>query len=694
MVSSPAALAGHVTLALPLTRPHDAGVPVHPGTVPGRGDVEWPSRHTGAMTKLWRVAVLLPALGLVAVGSGFAGWSSVMIGAVVGVTGAVALLVLRRHPTHRIGWLLAVQSCLVAAMAPGGGGDNQWTFVAGQLLQGGWVLAIVCPVLIAYLFPDGHALSRGWATWIVAFVAGYVVFMLAAAGDRSGFVEVFPSHEPPLPTLSQPVAGVVGLVALAFVPASLVGAVISARRRYNRSTGQERLQLQWFALSALSLPAMMGLLWTTYFLDINSDAVVYPILAVGLSAIPVGIGIGILRWGLFDVELVLSRALTYGALSLGVIVLYAALLLLTERLLTNRSAAGLFAAAVVAVAVQPAHAWLRRRIERAVYGYRSQPHEALRMLADRAELADPLGLTESITATVAEALKVEQAWVEEDSEPEPGERVLRAPLVHRGVRLGDLAVGVPPGRQFSAADTELFHDLAKYAAVLVGAERLNAQLVRSRAGLVTAREEERRRLRRDLHDGLGPSLAAIVLKLNAAETRPTEGERRALLAETRDEARAAIAEVRRLVDDMRPPAIDEVGLLNAIRQRVGSLSADLTVEVDGPPEMPPLPAAVEVAAFRIASEAVTNAARHAGASRCRVTLELDDALAVTVTDNGRGAPVETRTGVGWTSMRERAAELGGSCTISTPLHGGLVVRAVLPLVDIPHDTDIEAEVTP
>ena len=185
-----------------------------------------------------------------------------------------------------------------------------------------------------------------------------------------------------------------------------------------------------------------------------------------------------------------------------------------------------------------------------------------------------------------------------------------------------------------------------------------------------------------------------MLKLNAAETRPTEGERRALLAETRDEARAAIAEVRRLVDDLRPPAIDEVGLLNAIRQRVGSLSADLTVEVDGPQEMPPLPAAVEVAAFRIASEAVTNAARHAGASRCRVTLELDDALAVTVTDNGRGAPVETRTGVGWTSMRERAAELGGSCTISTPLHGGLVVRAVLPLVDIPHDTDIEAEVTP
>lgn len=246
---------------------------------------------------------------------------------------------------------------------------------------------------------------------------------------------------------------------------------------------------------------------------------------------------------------------------------------------------------------------------------------------------------------------------------------------------------MPEGRQLSTADAALFTDLARHAAVLVRADRLTTELRQSRARLVTAREEERRRLRRDLHDGLGPSLAAIVLKLNAAETQSTEDDRSALLAETRDEARAAIGEVRRLVDDLRPPAIDEVGLLGAIRQRVTSLSGTVLIEVVGPESMPPLSAAVEVAAFRIASEAVTNVVRHSGASRCRVTVELDGAFALTVTDNGRGAEPNTGHGIGWTSMRQRAAELGGSCTISSRAEGGLVVRAVLPLPDTPDAPD-------
>jgi two-component system NarL family sensor kinase len=147
--------------------------------------------------------------------------------------------------------------------------------------------------------------------------------------------------------------------------------------------------------------------------------------------------------------------------------------------------------------------------------------------------------------------------------------------------------------------------------------------------------------------------------------------------------------VRRLVDDLRPPAIDEVGLLGAIRQRVTSLSGDLTVEVIGPDSLPDLPAAVEVAAFRIAAEAVTNVVRHSGASRCRVAIELDGAFAITVTDNGRGAGLNTGQGIGWTSMRQRAAELGGSCTISSRAEGGLVVRAVLPLADAPDEKDAE-----
>jgi signal transduction histidine kinase len=235
---------------------------------------------------------------------------------------------------------------------------------------------------------------------------------------------------------------------------------------------------------------------------------------------------------------------------------------------------------------------------------------------------------------------------------------------------------------------DLIQDLARYAAILVRSEQLNDELRDSRSRIVAGREEERRRLRRDLHDGVGPSLAAVVLKLNATQSRTDTHERNALIAETRDEVKAAIAEVRRLVDDLRPPAIDEVGLLNAIRQRASSLSGDVTFEIIGPDPLPPLPAAVEVAAFRIASEAMTNVARHSGATRCHVGVEVNGAFQLTVSDNGHGTDRTTTGGVGWTSMRERAAELGGSCTITSRPEGGLVVRAVLPLSE---DEPVEAD---
>jgi signal transduction histidine kinase len=153
-----------------------------------------------------------------------------------------------------------------------------------------------------------------------------------------------------------------------------------------------------------------------------------------------------------------------------------------------------------------------------------------------------------------------------------------------------------------------------------------------------------------------------------------------VLAEIRDETRAAIREVRRLVDGLRPPAIDEVGLTSAIRQRAASLcSENLSYEVESPEALPALPAAVEVAIFLIASEAMTNVAKHARATRCKVELTLGPTLDLTVSDNGRGLDGQSQRGVGWTSMLERAAELGGSCTISARPAGGVFVRAVFPL---------------
>ncbi len=217
------------------------------------------------------------------------------------------------------------------------------------------------------------------------------------------------------------------------------------------------------------------------------------------------IGIAILRHRLFDIRVVLSRTLTYGGLAGAVAGCYALLLLGTDRLFGDSAVGGLLAVAVVAVAVQPAYALLNTRVERWVYGYRSDPAAALRRLGTSLESADPLDVVDTIAASVADALRVEHAWVETGDAGDSDEPVVtRVALVHRGERIGDLAVEVPPGRNLSAADTALLHDLARHAAVTVRAAQLARELQASRSQIVSAREEERKRLRRDLHDGVGP----------------------------------------------------------------------------------------------------------------------------------------------------------------------------------------------
>jgi two-component system NarL family sensor kinase len=652
------------------------------------------------------VAALLPFVGLAALGVAAAqdpdqarSWLVVPILLVIITPGVMGFLLLRRDDRNRIGWLLSIHSAFVgtAFSTPSGTDDSTTTLVIAQLSGGLWVLLYVCLVLIAYLFPDGHFRNRRWRRWGQVCLAGYVLFVVGAASDPSSFHELYPGKELPLTLLPTTLSNVVGMVGFGVVVASLVGTVVCARLRLRDATGDERLQLLWFSWAALTIPATIACCWLDFALTGGAETLTLLAVCVLGCAIPVAIGVAILRTRLFDIELILSRTVTYAVLTAGVIGIYALVLWLTREFAGTGTAAGLVSVGIVAVVVQPAHNWLRRRVERMVYGDRSEPGLALRRLADRVEGAtDPAGVIDSVTASVVDALRVDRAWVDRDEAgPGPsvghGDHVVRVPLVHRGERLGDLAVEVPPGRNLSAADVALLHDLVRHAAVVVRAADLAADLQASRARLVKAREEERRRLRRDLHDGLGPSLAAIVLKLNAAQSRVDDGARAELMQQTLDEATAAISEVRRLVDDLRPPAIDEVGLVGAIGQRAASLThgSELAIDVSGPAALPQLPAAVEVAAFRIASEAMTNVSRHSGATRCVVHIAVNGSFELTVSDNGRGARAGTVSGVGWTSMSERAGELGGSCTVSSRTGGGLVVRAVLPLSDTETPAGVE-----
>lgn len=594
----------------------------------------------------------------------------------------VGLLVLVRAAQRRIGWLLVAQGlCWAVLLVLPDGGMGHAELVADQLTAGSWVFLFLWLVLISYLLPDGHIASPRWRLWVKVGLAGVVAFLVGTAGDASAFRSDHHGAEPPVPWLPQPLSGLLGAVGLVLTVLLLFGSVLAVRARLRRSSGDTRLQLLWLVWGATSLPVALALVWAGHFVFGGNPVVVDFALVLAGVALPVTIGIGILRHRLFDIQVVLSKTLTYGVLTMLALGAYAALLALADLVLGHRSAGGLVAVCLVAVAVHPTYALLRRRIERWVYGYRSDPAAALRRLGADVESADPLRVVDTITASVADALRADRVWVRTSGGPgwdDP--RVTVVPLVHRGDRIGDLVVGLPPGRSLSAADTALLHDLARHAAVTVRAAQLAGELQASRSRIVTAREEERKRLRHDLHDGVGPSLAAILLKLQAAQSRTDNDERNALLDEVRNETKSAITEVRRAVDDLRPPAIDEVGLIGAIRQRAVSLSTDsMLFQVLGPDSLPPLPAAVEVAAFRIACEAMTNVARHSGATRCNVQLDLDGTLGLTVSDNGCGRSRAVGRGVGWSSMTERAAELGGSCTSSGSGDSGLVVRAVLPL---------------
>jgi signal transduction histidine kinase len=214
-------------------------------------------------------------------------------------------------------------------------------------------------------------------------------------------------------------------------------------------------------------------------------------------------------------------------------------------------------------------------------------------------------------------------------------------------------------------------------------EQANAELQRSREGLISAREEERRRLRRDLHDGVGPQLAALMLELETAGDLVSENpEASALMAKLSRRAREIVSDVRRSVHALRPPALDELGLVGALEE--GAIQygpAGLRISVEDPEELSRLPAAVEVACYRIVQEALANVVRHAGASNCSIRIWPDEeasVLVVEVEDDGRGIRDHDRMGVGLISMRERTEELGGTCTVRRLGGGGTLVTALLP----------------
>jgi signal transduction histidine kinase len=359
------------------------------------------------------------------------------------------------------------------------------------------------------------------------------------------------------------------------------------------------------------------------------------------------------------------------------------------------------AAAAAALAVLPVLARAQRVVNHLMYGQRDEPASALAALGERLQAVMlPTDVADATVHTIARSLRVPHVGLDIADEQggmhpvaehgTPLAPVHAEPLLHHGVVVGRLRVS-SRGREdpLESADLALVRSLARQVGPAVQAVRLHADLVRARAAVVTLREEERRRLRRDLHDGIGPVLATIALKAGLAARTVPDGPARELLGQIGTEVASGLGDVRRLAEELRPPAIDELGVVGAVRRRAEALSGTMDVEVSAPADRLTLPAAVESAAYGIAVEAMTNAVRHSGGSHVSVSIEVAAPdLVVLVRDDGSGLAPDRVPGVGLRSMRERAEELGGRCEVRSAGSGtevpatagpGTEVWATIPL---------------
>ncbi len=406
--------------------------------------------------------------------------------------------------------------------------------------------------------------------------------------------------------------------------------------------------------------------------------------AIGLAGPPVAIAIAMLRHQLFDVELTLSRTVAFGLITAVGVAVYVVLVYGVEAVAPG-SSWGVLLVAVVALVAAVVRDRVQEVVDRRLFGNR---HNAYAVVADVgrrvAAASQPIDALQRLVDGLRDTLRLPYAAFVSDGltltsgAPVHGSRVV--PVHALGTEVGQLHVGLrAPQERWTAQQESAVDEVAARAGTLAYAAELVGDVARSRGRIVAAREEERRRLRADLHDGVAPALAGTALQLDslARRIRPLDDSLADRALQLRDGLRAGVGELRAVVHGLRPPVLDQLGLAGAVRQLVAGHEQPRTAVHVG--DLAPPHAAVEVAAYAIVSEAFGNALRHSVASLVEVEVgDVGDDLVVTVRDNGVGMPSRVTEGVGMRSMRERAAEVGGHVQVSPTPGGGTTVTAHLP----------------
>ncbi|MER8041559.1 histidine kinase [Streptomyces sp. NPDC094032] len=616
---------------------------------------------------------------------------------------AAGVLVHAHWPGRPVGWVLIaygmtviLPAALAAPLWLGQGGAPGRTAVLVFEALANW-LKVTLWYSLPLWFPEGRLARRWW--WYVAGLAVWVApqaFAYAAQPERYGAPNPLAAGWwGSAATLLDSRLGLAQNVTH-FVLIAVSGTVMFRRVRHIGSARTRRALLAllasyvvWGVAQSITYNFGDVLRWPMYWLMTAASLVMCA--SVGYVVVRTG------SWRLSRPERrILAGLLVVALLTAADVAVVAALV---SGMTPSRYADAL---ALVAVAflmgagLRRTVAWAVGVVDRLYYGDRAHPYQVLHTLAARISNAgSSQDIPEALCATVVETLRLPAAALAVRTRA--GDRVLArvGPLgdhphhfdmLHQGAVVGRLSVGLREGEaELDAQDGLILSSLASQAAPAVASLRLQEDLRSSREQIVTAREEERRRLRRDIHDGLGPALAGLRLRVENATARlPAEDTLREALRAVSDDLGMAIKEVRRITDRLGPAPLGELGLDGALRQLAASFDgARLTVAaVVDPDPLPALPAAVEVAAYRIAAEALNNVVRHARATRAEIHLYADaEALTVTVEDDGTGfGRGADHRGVGLRSMAERAAEIGGRCTVESFVHAGrgTRVRAVLP----------------
>lgn len=653
------------------------------------------------------------------------GWSPPLARFLVVVgLGAFGLVLARRiadgGKVEQVWWLVAF---LVVGLADVLAGAALMKRVADRRLAGCLIVAGFAAVVVVVLATsaDGYAATIGqppsWSalrdtnSWARPLATGVLVALVPwelAVSDRSRVVD-----------------------AVWWVTAALVATTVIGEAAHLQGPGVDIVDVATWLVAGSATAAVAFLVWGWWCQRGNSDDPLRGWLAAGavvawLAVVPERIGVD--RFAAPDVRVVgalllvatlpllvvavLVRAMRerpgrfhgvahdvigWLVLSGAIVAVYTVVVVGLGMALGGAGSTWwlVFATAAVAVSAETIRGRVRRAVDRLVWGARDDPLDVVRGVIERVGVDADGDLLPSLVHSLRGQLKVDAVAIDVRDEtgwrcvastgvPATNERAV--PLVQREEVVGRLVVGWEHGPHLRTRDERVLNEVARPLGLAVGWVRQADQLRRATVSVASTREEERRRLRRDLHDGLGPALTGVSLGLHTAARQLERGGHgttlpsHALVDQAATDVDALVVEVKRIVRDLRPTALDALGLVDAIGEFTRTFGEDLTFHVTVPSAGLELPAAAEVAIYRIVTEAVTNIVRHAGASECWIDIGLESGVEVVVCDDGTGVDRGAVAGVGWSAMRERAHEFGGTVHVDDRVPCGTRVVVDLPAV--------------